>query len=288
MQILVQAGRRAFAICLAGLAAQQFYYGDFRPLFVPAWPHPVPGQAILAYLASAALFAAALAIFFEKRGRTVSLILGGVFLLLVLFCHTPFEIWVDPYSKHIGVWTNALKELAFSGAAFVVAASFPPQSIILKANPLQGPPIAQKPPILVRLLEGFIPIGPVFFSITMIIFGIDHFLYTDFAMSLVPAWIPGSLFWTYFAAVALIGAGAGIILRIQLKPVAFLLGTMIFLWVIVLHIPRAAVASATDKGNELTSVFEALGFSGVAFVIAYVYEAFTFPKKQNIGDPLTS
>jgi hypothetical protein len=288
MRILVKAGRRSFAICLAGLAAQQLYYGEFRPVFVPAWPHPIPGQAILVYLTSAALLLSAGAIFFEKKGRTVSLFLGGVFLLLFLFCHTPFEIWVDPYSKHIGVWTNALKDLVFSGGAFVVAASFPPESILLKKNPAEGPPIPQKPSALLRLLELFIPLGPVFFSITMIIFGIDHFLYTDFVMTLVPAWIPGPHFWTVFAAVALIGAGAGIMLRIQLKPIAFLLGTMIFLWLILLHIPRAAIAPVTDKGNELTSVFEALGFSGIAFVIACVYEAYTFPKKQNIEGTLMS
>jgi hypothetical protein len=31
------------------------------------------------------------------------------------------------------------------------------------------------------------------------------------------------------------------------------------------------VAPATDKGNELTSVFEALGFSGIAVLIALSY-----------------
>jgi uncharacterized membrane protein YphA (DoxX/SURF4 family) len=102
----------------------------------------------------------------------------------------------------------------------------------------------------------------------MILFGIDHFLYADFVSKLVPMWIPGQLFWTYFAGVALIGSGIGIILKIKLKLVATLLGVMIFLWLIMLHIPRAIADPYGDKGNEVTSVFEALGFSGIAFVIA--------------------
>jgi len=89
--------------------------------------------------------------------------------------------------------------------------------------------------------------------------------------SLVPSWIPGDLFWTYFAAVALIGAGVAIIFRIKVKLVATLLGIMVFIWFLILHIPRAAVAQASDMGNELSSVFESLGVSGIAFVIADGY-----------------
>ena len=257
---LVKAGRWFFAVCLIGLAGQQFYYADFRPVFVPPWPGHIPGEAILAYLSSTALIGVALAILLEKKARTAMLILGGFFLALLLFCHIPYELMVDQASKHIGVWSNAFKELAFSGGAFAVAGSYPDDQLAV-----------QKKTALIRLLELFIPMGSLFFSITMIVFGIDHFLYVDFVATLVPDWIPGHLFWTYFAAVALIGSGLAIILRIRLKLVGILLGTMIFLWFIFLHIPRAAIAPPTDKGNELTSVFEALGFSGVAFIIAYGY-----------------
>lgn len=257
---LVKAGRWFFAVCLIGLAGQQFYYADFRPVFVPPWPGRIPGEVILTYLFSTALIGAALAILLEKKARTAMLILGGVFLVLLLFCHIPYELMVDQSSKHIGVWSNAFKELAFAGGAFAVAGSFPDDQASF-----------QKRTALIRLLELFIPMGGLFFSITMIVFGIDHFLYVDFVATLVPDWIPAHLFWTYLAAVALIGAGLAIILRIRLKLVGILLGTMIFLWFIFLHIPRAAVAPPTDNGNELTSVFEALGFSGVAFIIAYGY-----------------
>lgn len=259
---LVKAGRWFFAICLIGLAGQQFYYADFRPVFVPPWPGQIPGQAILVYLASTALVGAAVAIILEKKARTVSLILGGIFLALLLLCHVPYELMVDQYSGHIGVWNNSFKELAFSGGAFIVAGSFPGEQTAVQTKTT-----------LIRILELFIPMGRLFFSITMIVFGVEHFLYVDFVATLVPGWIPGHLFWTYFAAVALIGAGLAIILQIKLKLVAILLGTMIFLWFIFLHIPRAAIAPPTDKGNELTSVFEALGFSGVAFIIAYGYKA---------------
>jgi hypothetical protein len=49
---------------------------------------------------------------------------------------------------------------------------------------------------------------------------------------------------------------------------ATLLGAMIFIWVIILHIPKAIAASADDAGGEITSAFLALAYCGIAFVIA--------------------
>jgi hypothetical protein len=41
--------------------------------------------------------------------------------------------------------------------------------------------------------------------------------------------------------------------------------------VLILHIPRAIAMPDAANGNELTSVFQALAFSGVALVIAFAH-----------------
>ena len=261
MRNLVKIGRLFYAIFLIGITCQQFYYSEFRPTLMPPWPSPFPGEVVFAYGCSLFMIAAAVALVLERQARTMMLLLGGLFLALVLFCHVPYKLFVDP--GDIGSWTKALKGLAYSGSAFVMASSFP-----------VGQAAGGHEPALIRLLGKLIPLGGVFFSITLIAFGIDHFLYAPFVATLVPDWIPGHLFWTYFAGVALIGGGAGIILEIRKKTIAMLVGIMIFIWFLVLHIPRAAIAPASDKGNELTSVFESLGFSGVAFVIAFCWSGF--------------
>ena len=257
---ITKAGRWFFAIMLAGLAGQQLYDGYFRPVLVPSGPSPVPGQIVLVYLLSIALIAAAIALVAEKKARTAMLLLGWLFLALVLFCHIPYHLVHDPEAGNIGIWNNAIKELSFSGGALIMAGSFPP---VQDMHPKRA--FVQRP------LEALIPAGTTFFSIMLILFGIEHFMYGEFVKALVPDWIPAHLFWTYFAAVILIGAGVGIIFRIQLKLIAMLLGIAIFIWFLILHIPRAAVAPVTDKGNELSSVFESLGDSGVAFVIATTF-----------------
>ena len=153
---------------------------------------------------------------------------------------------------HLGEWENAEKELALSSGAFVIAGCFSEKN----ENPL------------IRFLGKLIPFGAIFFSITMISFGIDHFLYAKDASDYVPSWVPNHLFWTYFAGTALIGSGLAIILKIKPGLIAALLGTMIFTWFIILHIPRVIASPVADMGGEVTSAFLALAYSGIAFVIA--------------------
>ena len=114
-----------------------------------------------------------------------------------------------------------------------------------------------------------IPFGSVLTCVTMVSFGLDHFFYTEGVSTLVPTWIPGAMFWTYFAGAALVCSGVAILLRIKLKLSALLLSSMIFIWVFVLHIPRAIADPYGLQGNEVSSVFEAFGFSGVAYLIGY-------------------
>ncbi len=235
---------------MIAIAVQQLICADFRPVILPpAYPAWLTSRLILTWIFSFAVIAACLAILFEKRARQVSLILGAVLLLMVL----AFQISGQPSPAHLAVWTDPLKELTLSGGAFMIAGTF-----------------AGKDPrsVLFGLLEKLIPAGKYFLAITMIVFGFMHFVYTGFVVTLVPQWIPWHLFWTYFAGISLIAAGLGIMLNIKRHLAARWLGIMIFLWVLLLHIPRAIIDPHSGNGNEWTSVFEAIVFSGLAFIIA--------------------
>jgi hypothetical protein len=149
-------------------------------------------------------------------------------------------------------WENAEKELAFCSGAFVIAGCFSEKNEIF----------------LNRFLGKLMPLGPIFFSIPIISFGILHFLYAKDVAEYVPSWVPVHLFWAYFCGAALIGSGLAILLKIKSGPAATLLGIMIFIWVIILHIPRIIGSPVDYLGSETTSAFIALAYSGIAFVIA--------------------
>jgi len=122
---------------------------------------------------------------------------------------------------------------------------------------------------MIRIIETIARYGKYFFALLLVIFGIDHFLYIDFVKILVPTWIPGALFWSYFAGVALIASGLAIFINFKPRVTSLLLATMLFLWLLVLHIPRTITAPATDNGNEWTSVFQCLAFCGMAILYPY-------------------
>lgn len=245
-------GRAFYSVGLIGIGVQHFFFREFIPVVVPLWPAMLPGRPLWACVAGTLLVMAGAAILFGFKARQVAAITGLVFLLLVVIDDVPSVLRM--YPKHLGSWTNAIKALAMCGGAWVVAESY------------------GKGHGLPRWLESLMPLGRYFFAGMLIAFGIDHFLYAVFVATLVPKWAGNAMFWTYFAAVALIAGGVGIYVKPLARPASLLVGVMIFLWVPMLHIPRAMADPWGQLGNEMTSVFEATAFSGIAFLIAVISE----------------
>jgi uncharacterized membrane protein len=245
---LLPVGRAFYAVGLIGIGVQHFIFSNFIPVVVARWPAWMPGRQFPAYLIGVALIVAGAAILFRIEGRMVAIATGSVFVLLVLLTHIPGQLMASPW--HLGVWTNAFKALTLAGGAWIVARSFEEGSSTHSSS------------------RWMFAVGRFFFAITLVVFGIDHFIYPAFVATLVPAWIPGHLFWTYFAGVALIAGGVGMMVKSTTRVASLLVGIMIFLWLLMLHIPRAIADPRTGVGNEWTSVFEALAFSGIGFMLA--------------------
>lgn len=244
-------GRTFYGLGIAGIGALHFIYAGFRPVIIPIPPETTNNLNYLVYLTGLVIVIAGLLIAVEIFVKSVSLLLGVFLLLFFLLGHLPNRFANNP--GIIGAWTDALKILALSGGAFVVSNLYP--NMRARGS--------------FRVINSLALCGKYFFALMLVIFGIDHFIYLDFVKTLVPTWIPGSLFWTYFAAVALIGSGLAIFINFKPKVISILLAAMLFIWLVVLHIPRAIAAPITDNGNELTSVFECLAFCGVAILYPY-------------------
>ena len=253
MDKLAGVGRVFLAVAMLAFGAQHFVYLDFVTRVFPELPAWVPAQAFLACVFGVFLFASGVAIMVERSARLTSLLLGAVILSSFVLLYLPRLITTPPNG---GLWTSAGKALAFSGGSFLVAGSLPIK--------LDGP--ANALAAVARALARFVPLGRFFLAAFLILCGIEHFIYVEFVKSLVPSWIPGDVFWTYFTGVALVAGGLGIIVPLTSRLAGGLSGLMMFLWVWLVHIPRAL--ADLSNSNETTAVFEALAFSGVAFIIA--------------------
>ena len=253
---MVKTGRLFFAIGMGAFGIHQLLYADLKPVLIATWPTWLHGIHLLSYIGNLGLIAACLAIIVGRNARLWTIFAGTLLLILFLINHIPYQLSTNP--GFVGGWSDALKALAISGGFFSVAGSL--HEIESGSD--------GKSYDWIKPLEKIIPFGKIFFSFTIIIFGIEHFLYPGFVETLVPSWIPWHTFWTYFAGAALIVSGLAIIFNFKARPAAALLGIMIFIWFAILHLPRGFADPYSGNGNELRSVFESLAFSGIAFVIA--------------------
>jgi hypothetical protein len=242
MEYLYNIGRIFFGIATAGLGLQTMYDKDFPYMLIPPHDSWIHGLALCACISGALLAVAGVCIVLQKQIRPVSLVLGSLLLLIFCFYHLPYECMSRANYMHFGNWENAAKELALSAGAFVVAGKrFPGKAASF---------------------------GTIVFSLTMISFGMDHYLYANEAVGYMPSWVSHPIGWLYITGSALIGSGTAIILKIKPGWAATLLGIMIFIWVIILHIPKVIMAAPADLVGELASAFLALAYCGTAFSIA--------------------
>jgi uncharacterized membrane protein len=148
-----------------------------------------------------------------------------------------------------GAWTNLGKALALCGGALAVAG------------------LPRRRESRDQSLDLLLFAGGICLAVFLVNSGIQHFLFANFVKGLVPVWIPGALSWTYFAGIALIAGGVGLIVPKTTRAAGMAVGLMISAWVVVLHIPRALAAAPAAHRNEWTAVFEAVAFTGIAFIL---------------------
>ena len=246
MKYLITPGRFFFAIAITAFGIQHFIYAITGGGLGPPW---TPANHLLAYLVGAALIAAGIGLATGIQVRCAGIMLTSVVVIRALLCYAPK---LAANVRDPGPWTSAFEILAMGGASLVLAATFTPRRSRTDRT-------GTRPGALFQA-------GRFLFAISLIVFGIQHFLYATFIATLITPWIPGHLFWAYFVGVAFIASALAIASGIVAPLAATLLGTMFFLWVVVLHAPR--VAAAVQNANEWTSLLVALAMSGGAFIVA--------------------
>jgi hypothetical protein len=246
MGLLLRAGRVFFAIAMV-------FFGIQFVVFAASLTGPVPGppwtrgSVFVAWLVAGGFILVGLSIASGKFGRCVSIFVGTAMILFGLIHYGP-ALAAKPHDP--GPWTVLFELLAMGGGAWIIAAGFAPR-------PAGG--------FVSMLAAG----GRYLIAISLVVFAVQHFIYARFVADLVTRWIPGHLFWAYFCGVAFVAAALSFVAGKMVRTAATLLGTMFFLWVFVLHIPR--VAANVRNGDEVTSLFVCLAMSGVSFALAGVF-----------------
>jgi uncharacterized membrane protein len=233
---------------------QHLVLGRFVTRLAPVLPAWMPAPTALAYVAGAALVAVSIALIANpRRARGLAIGLGVAILLSFVLTHIP-RLIATPRST--GIWLQALKCLTLAGGAFALAATARRRNRTTAAVDI-SPSFPSD-----RVLLG---VACAITGAYLIYCGYLHLRAPVSVSRLVPKWIPGGPGWVVFTGVALVLGGFGCWLPFVRRLAAGLTSLMIFLWVLMLHLPPAL--TARDAGST-TAVFEALAFSGIALLIA--------------------
>jgi uncharacterized membrane protein len=116
-----------------------------------------------------------------------------------------------------------------------------------------------------RGLDKIVALTNLCFAIPLAAFGAEHLSAGKFMMNGVPPYMPWRLFWVYFVGFALTAASLSLATKIQARWSGLLFGIMMFLFVAMLHFPRAVTS-----GDRIswTIVFREMSFGGGGWVLA--------------------
>jgi uncharacterized membrane protein len=102
-------------------------------------------------------------------------------------------------------------------------------------------------------------------AIPLAVFGAEHLSSGKSMQNAVPPYMPWRLFWVYFVGFALIAASLSIATKIQVRWSGLLFGTMMLLFVAMLHLPGAVKAGGRIPW---TIVVREMSFGGGGWVLA--------------------
>ncbi len=237
-------GRFVYAFAIVALGVEMFVIArqvghplgpGYDALNCLPWLPAIPW---VAYLGGAVWVACGMGLLFEKSLQTAALVLGVLLFLCALVITAP---------------KNAVN-MGDVGLRTVV---FEPLSLACLAWLLPG----------AGVMPGWLVRGSRYLlAVSLVIFGIDHFIVLSFIATLIPAWIPWHVFWSGFFGAAFIAAGLGLGLSWLPRAGAFSVGLMFALWVVTLHVPRVmglyGIPGAPTNPDEWSSLFIAVGLWG--------------------------
>lgn len=251
MPSLLRTSHFMIAASIAAFGLLCLFFADFisalQPMAKDNWP------PALAYATGVVFLAGGIGLIFTATMRMAALVILGLLLVWILLLHVP--ILVDQ-PRNGTAWVGLLECVTFSGMMLMLSA-FPGT---------QGTPPAA--------WDGFAgkaaPWGRMIYGASLIPAGVQHFIYADFVASLIPSWLPGSMFWTLATGAALIAAGFAILVNIKARLAGILLGVMFASWVLTLHIPLTL--AAMGQRPQWTSLWIAIAFTGGAWLVAALAE----------------
>jgi uncharacterized membrane protein len=242
-----QLTRILFAVGMIGLGTLAVVYGEdaLRWYSIPAW---APSREGVAYGSGIIMLAGGVGLLFKRKARASAYI-----LLPYLVCWLLLRIPALAAAPLTEVnWQNA------GELAVLVAGAW-----ILCAGPAGA---ADGWSLRFATGEHGVRIARTLFALSLLTFGLSHFVYAGQTTPLVPAWLPFRPGWTYLTGAAHIAAGIAVLFSIYPRLAATMEAAMLSVFTLVVWVP--AVMAAPTNVPLWTELLISWAITAAAWVVA--------------------
>lgn len=112
-------------------------------------------------------------------------------------------------------------------------------------------------------------LGRILFAIPFALFGINHFVMTDYYLGVLTSFLPLGAYTIILTGIMLIIASISIITKIYVKFSTILLAILLFLFIVTIHIPH--LFTDVDKTSTLIALLKDISLMGGSLMIAGIY-----------------
>ena len=231
--LIVSVGHAAFAATMIALGILGLSKGDFTPIWAPV-PKVVLAREILVYLCAVISLGSGLGLLWQRTAATAARVLLAWLLLWLLLLKVPAAFSAPTV---IGSWYGCAETAVMVAGAWVVYAWFAAEWDRRRFGFATG--------------ENGVRIARVLYSLALIFFGLGHFAYVKQTAVLVPAWLPGHVFWAHFTGGTFIGAGVAVLIGVWARLAAALSVLQIGMFIPLVWLPIVAAGhiSAFQRGE---------------------------------------
>jgi uncharacterized membrane protein len=112
-------------------------------------------------------------------------------------------------------------------------------------------------------------IGRILFAIPFAIFGINHFLMTDYYVGMLTSFVPRGAYTIVIVGILLIAASLSILSKKFVKFSTLMLAFLLFVFIVTIHIPH--LIHDPDKTTTIIALLKDISLMGGSLMIAGIY-----------------
>jgi uncharacterized membrane protein len=248
---IASAGHAAFAATMIGLGIMGFVTGDFTQIWQPV-PKWVPARPAVAYLCALISLETGIGILWRRWAQVASRVLLVALLIWLLMLRLPNLFHERPLV--LVAWTFG-STAVMAAAAWVLYVWFAHER-----DPARPGFLAD---------DMGLRIARTLYGVSLIPFGLAHFMYLNATTVLIPTWLPWHVAWAYLTGAAFIAAGLAVSVGVVPRLAAALSTLQMGLFTLIVWVPRMVAGTVTDfqRGEFISSCALTAG----AWVVADSY-----------------